>query len=84
MARFSHNCPAGGLTCSFNSNASSDPDGTIVGFAWDFNGDGSVDSNERNPSHTYSAAGTYTVTLLVIDNSRLSDDAQQQVMVPNG
>ncbi len=30
-------------------------------FAWDFGGDGS--STETNPSHTFSAAGDYTVTL---------------------
>ncbi|MDD4248615.1 MAG: PKD domain-containing protein, partial [Methanosarcina sp.] len=34
-----------------------------TGWKWDF-GDGSV-SSEQNPAHTYSAAGTYTVTLTV-------------------
>ncbi len=33
--------------------------------AWDFDNDGSVDSTEQNPSHTYNAAGTYTVKLTV-------------------
>jgi serine protease len=37
----------------------------IVGWAWDF-GDGST-SSEQNPSHTYAAAGDYTVTLTVTD-----------------
>ena len=30
---------------------------------WDFNGDGIVDSNEQNPSHTYEIPGSYTVIL---------------------
>jgi hypothetical protein len=42
-----------------------DPDGTIVAWAWNF-GDGST-STEQNPSHTYAAAGTYTVHLTVRD-----------------
>jgi len=34
-------------------------------YAWDFDSDGTVDSTERNPSHTYTSAGSYTVTLTV-------------------
>lgn len=30
---------------------------------WDFNGDGIIDSNERNPVYTYGSPGTYNVTL---------------------
>jgi PKD repeat protein len=32
-------------------------------YAWDFTNDGTTDSTTRNPSFTYSAAGTYTVKL---------------------
>lgn len=39
---------------------------TIVSYAWDF-GDG-VTSAEQNPSHTFTAADTYTVTLTVTDS----------------
>jgi PKD repeat protein len=41
--------------------------GTPTTWAWDF-GDGGT-STERNPAHTYSAAGTYTVTLTVADGT---------------
>src|SRR5206468_8780479 len=44
-----------------------DPDGTIATWRWDF-GDGSAVGTTRNPSHTYSAGGSYTVTLTVTDN----------------
>ncbi len=41
----------------------------ITSWAWDFNNDGTVDSTEQNPAHTYSSAGVYDVALTV---SRLS------------
>jgi len=39
--------------------------GEITGWAWDFNGDGIMDSTAQNPSYTYSRNGSYTVTLTV-------------------
>jgi PKD repeat protein len=41
--------------------------GALNGFVWSF-GDGTT-STERNPEHTYSETGSYTVTLLVIPRS---------------
>lgn len=52
---------------NFDGTASSDPDGTIVTFSWDF-GDGSTGSGATT-SHSYSTGGTYTVRLTVTDNS---------------
>lgn len=54
------------LTAAVDATASSDPDGTIVGFAWDF-GDASTGTG-RTAGHTYAVAGTYEVTLTVTDN----------------
>jgi PKD repeat protein len=54
------------LTCSFDGRGSSDPDGTVAGYAWDF-GDGQTGSG-ATVSHTYATAKTYTVTLTVVDN----------------
>jgi len=34
-------------------------------YAWDFDNDGSIDSSAKDPSHTYGAAGKYTVSLTV-------------------
>ncbi|MFA5379518.1 MAG: PKD domain-containing protein, partial [Dehalococcoidia bacterium] len=34
-----------------------------TGWQWDFNNDGIIDSTEKNPVHTYTNAGTYTVNL---------------------
>src|SRR5207247_1583984 len=54
------------LAVNFSSAGSSDSDGSIVAYDWDF-GDGGT-STAANPSHTYNAAGTYTATLVVTDN----------------
>jgi PKD repeat protein len=56
---------------SFNGTGSSDPDGTIISYDWDF-GDNTTGSGV-NPSHTYTAPGTYTVTLTVTDDEGLTD-----------
>jgi PKD repeat protein len=55
------------LTGSFDASGSSDPDGTITDYAWDF-GDGAT-STRAAPNHTYTTAGSYPVTLTVTDNS---------------
>jgi len=39
-----------------------DASGSIVKWTWDF-GDGSSPSNEQNPTHQYSTAGNYTISL---------------------
>ncbi len=58
---------------SFSSAGSVDSDGTIRSYAWNF-GDGTT-SSSANPTHQYSAEGTYQVTLTVTDDGGLSDSA---------
>jgi PKD repeat protein len=55
------------LTVNFVGANSSDPDGIIAGYLWDF-GDG-TSSTLANVSKTYQAAGNYTATLTVTDNA---------------
>jgi len=62
------------------TDLSSDAYGSIVAWAWDF-GDGQV-SADQNPVHTYTTAGTYTVTLTVTDNDGQTDSLDLQVRVP--
>lgn len=53
------------LTCSVDGSASSDPDGSIAGYAWTF-GDGAT-ATGAVASHSYATAGTYTIGLTVTD-----------------
>ncbi|MEN6341135.1 MAG: PKD domain-containing protein [Methanospirillum sp.] len=54
------------LTVAFSASGSSDSDGTIESYLWDF-GDGSS-GNGVSASKIYTAPGTYTATLTVTDN----------------
>jgi hypothetical protein len=55
-----------GRTVAFDGSASSDADGPLTGFSWDF-GDGTTGTGAA-ATHTYAAAGTYTARLTVQDN----------------
>jgi 6-phosphogluconolactonase (cycloisomerase 2 family) len=61
-----------GQSASFDASASSDPDGSVAQYAWDF-GDGDTGSGV-SPQHTYAAPGTYTVKLRVTDDENCSDE----------
>jgi PKD repeat protein len=67
-----------GLTCSF-VDGSTDSDGSVVSWGWDFGDETS--SSSRNPSHTYEAAGTYTVTLTATDNGGARASTSKPVTV---
>ncbi|WP_295429493.1 PKD domain-containing protein [uncultured Thiodictyon sp.] len=64
VAAFNSVCA--GLACTF-TDRSSDSDGSLVAWNWDF-GDNST-ATARQPTHSYTAAGTYSVRLTVTDNA---------------
>jgi BNR repeat-containing family member/PKD domain/Concanavalin A-like lectin/glucanases superfamily len=66
-------------TLTFDGSASSDPDGTVVDWSWDF-GDGSRGSGPR-PIHTYTTTGRYFPRLTVRDNSGAVDVFVGEVLV---
>lgn len=76
QASFTYFCSD--LACSF-TDTSTDADGFISSWVWNF-GDGQT-SNEQNPTHEYSAAGSYTVTLTVFDDFGAGVDVTQMVVV---
>lgn len=58
-----------------------DADGSIVSYAWNF-GDGSPPGSGSSVTHSYAAAGTYTVTLVVTDNQGWKNSVSQPLIVP--
>ncbi len=64
---------ASGLTVSF-TDTSTDSGGTIGSHAWTF-GDGRT-SSATNPTHTYAAGGTYSVTETVTDSGNGSTSSK--------
>jgi cytochrome c len=72
------------LTVQFSSEGSEDPDpGDTLTYAWDFDGDGTTDSTEANPSHTYTDNGVYDATLTVTDPDGKTGTAGQSITVGN-
>jgi len=59
------------LTVNF-TNQSNNGGIPIANYTWRF-GDGTNTLNQQNPSHTYNANGTYTVTLVVTDTMSCTD-----------
>ncbi len=72
------------LEVSFTCEAY-DPDGEIVSYAWDFDGDGMIDetSETGSISHTYANPGTYHPTCTVTDNDGESATSEAQEITVN-
>ena len=62
--------PVVGQTITFNASRSTDSDGVIVSYSWNF-GD-NVTANEVTTTHSYSAPDDYVVILTVVDDNGLS------------
>ncbi len=67
----------------FDGSGSFDPDGTIASYVWTF-GDGASVGRSGGFQHSYSNAGTYTVTLTVIDNAGASHVATTSATISSG
>ena len=75
-AAFTSSCTD--LTCTF-TDLSTDVDGTVVGFHWDF-GNGDL-ATTQNPSYAFASGGTYVVVLTVTDDRGATDTVSQSVTV---
>jgi PKD repeat protein len=58
-----------GLTVTFSASDSRDPDGTILGYQWNF-GDGTavLNTTSANVTHVFANSGTFMVNLIVLDS----------------
>jgi serine protease len=78
--------PVAGFSYSVNDMAvsftdeSSDPDGTIVAWDWNF-GDNTTTSADQGPSHTYADPGTYSVTLTATDDGGASGSVTKNITI---
>jgi alpha-tubulin suppressor-like RCC1 family protein len=77
VASFTRVCSQ--LACTFDASGSSDPDGLVASYAWDF-GDGST-ATVPKPSHTFATGGSYQVRLTVTDDRGGTDSAAAAVTV---
>ena len=73
--------PRPGQPVTFDASASSSPNGKITKYAWDL-GDGTKKETDRPTlQHTYTAAGRYTVRLVVTDELGLTATASRELVV---
>lgn len=68
------------LEVTFSGEASSDPDGTIVMYEWDF-GDLTTNNTMNPQPHTYIEPGKFLATLTVTDNQGSSHTDQMEITV---
>jgi PKD repeat protein len=76
-AAFTHACTA--LNCSVDGSGSTDSDGVIAGYAWDF-GDGAT-ATGVTASHSYAAGGVFPITLTVTDDDGATNATTTTVTV---
>jgi len=68
------------LLVQLDASASTDSDGSIASYAWDF-GDSSAAGSGLTTSHVFQANGTYTVTMTVTDDDGATRSTTRQVSV---
>lgn len=70
------------LTVTFDASESLDPDGEIMEYLWDLDGDDNFDDGTgESVEYTYTQNGTYTAQLKVVDNTNDYDIAEQEIVV---
>jgi PKD repeat protein len=77
VADFTSGCAL--LQCSF-TNASTDADGTVESWSWNFD-DGTALVTTEDAVHSFAVAGTYDVTLTVSDDDGAGGSVTRQVVV---
>jgi PKD repeat protein len=71
-----------GETVTFNASGSSDPDGSIAEYKWDF-GDGSTGEG-GTVTHQFASSGTFPITLTLLDNANAVAVKQEKISTSGG
>ena len=79
VARFTVTCHQ--LTCDVDGSTSSDSDGTVEHYSWDF--DDGTSASGPTVSRTYTAEGTYDIKLTVTDDDLATGSVTHPVTVSN-
>jgi len=69
------------LEVAFDASRSVDPDGTIISYEWDFNGDSVIDADGLKAEHIYETAGLYRAKLITTDNNGRSSEIVKDIIV---
>ncbi|MFC7080883.1 PKD domain-containing protein [Halorussus caseinilyticus] len=80
---YSPSDPAPDDTITFDAGASSDADGNIEEYEWDFDGDGYFGYDGSQNTYSFDTAGSYTVTLRVTDNGDVTTKETKTIRVGN-
>lgn len=76
--------PTVGNTVLFDASASTDADGYIISYEWDFNRDGIIDKRGRVVTYTFLSKGSHLVSLKVTDSQGATGTTHQEVNVKEG
>jgi PKD repeat protein len=63
----------------FNASASSNPNGQVMDYQWDFDSDGVTEATGQTVTHAFDSTGNYTVELTVTDDSTATDTASRTI-----
>lgn len=71
-------------TVDFDASRSTDPDGTISRYVWDFGDGETITSPTPSTSHIYKIPGNYVVTLTVYDDNETANTISKTASVQAG
>lgn len=79
-ASFTSSCSY--LECTFDGSSSTDLEGPVTSFAWDF-GDGESETGSAS-THGYATPGTFAVSLTVTDSNQVEETETHRISVAGG
>lgn len=78
---FTPQSPLIGQEIIFNASSSTDSDGTITSYFWDFGDNSSSSGSQATAAHSYSTSSDFLVNLTVIDNNSATSGATTTINI---